>query len=225
MTKDRTTVAGAGHESTGGWTGPARAQVDRVARRFERAAVVAGPTTMVEMSAVEIWAQDPTWPYTTGMLWPDEPFDPQEVADCDVAACHCGWYALARIEERQRTEGTAGGAPKIVWEWQPNGCGWAEEEGWILCAAGEWPERRRRITCGVGREWLAEDLGLEGRLVEFAGDHPDWWGNPHGDRMCHRDIALRPDTADDHAGPLTLEDLAAWWQGIARRTPQGETTS
>ena len=52
-------------------------------------------------------------------------------------------------------------------------------------------------------------------LSIFAGQHPGWWGNTHGDRMFYNNEAFLPQ--GQTRSTLTELDIYNWWAAVAKR--------
>ena len=52
-------------------------------------------------------------------------------------------------------------------------------------------------------------------LSIFAGQHPKWWGNTHGERMFYNNVAFLPQGQE--RSTLTELSIYNWWAEVAKR--------
>ena len=121
--------------------------------------------------------------------------------ECGTIACHAGWYEYAAA--------CIGGG--IMAPTEDNCFYYDSEPVYVHRKDGS----KIHYENGAGR--MARDLGFaqRGGLAAFAYEHPEWWGNAHGDAMFGNRNAFGV-TAP---GRITLDDIAQHWRGVAERTP------
>ena len=122
---------------------------------------------------------------------------------CRTAACHAGWYTLARFRHH----------PSVVWLYDNS---LDDIGGETMMALGQCGNIRHLIH-EHGAHVLARDLGFmtAPALKGWAERHPEIWGSPHGHRMFDPNGALA--FAKHPNDTLLLTDIAAWWLAVAHR--------